>query len=97
MCRDKIKKLNRDLTELRRSHAELQADRDRSLKYNEELEKTLQSMKEINKELKQVDLVFCLFSPQQCGLTNCYVIRRKYHVKMTSLSSMATSRGRDWN
>jgi len=54
MCRDKIKKQNGDLTELRRSHAELLADRDRTLKYNEELEKTLQSIKEINRELKQV-------------------------------------------
>ena len=54
MCRDKIKKQNSDLAELRRSHAELLADRERGLKYNEELEKTLQSMKEINKELKQV-------------------------------------------
>ena len=58
MCRAKIKKQNCDLTELRRSHADLLADRDRSLKYNDELEKTIQSMKEINKELKHVMKIF---------------------------------------
>ena len=51
-----MKKQNSDLVELRRSHTELLADRERALKYNDELEKTIHSMKEINKELKQASL-----------------------------------------
>lgn len=54
MCRETIKKQNRDLVDLQRSHAEMQSDRERALRYNEELEKTLHSMKEVNHDLKQV-------------------------------------------
>ena len=70
MCRAKIKKQNCDLTELRRSHADLLADRDRSLKYNDEQEKTIQSMKEINKELKHVMKIFyTVVSPEHFFLS----------------------------
>jgi len=55
MSRDKLLKQGKDLADLRRSHAEMQQDRERAVRYNEELEKTLQSIKQINQDLKKVN------------------------------------------
>ena len=54
LCADRLDKEARDLDELRRAHEELNLDNGRTKRYNQEMEKTLKSIKDINQELKRV-------------------------------------------
>nr|XP_026695707.1 myosin-8 isoform X3 [Ciona intestinalis] len=54
ICQSELKKRNKDLIDLRRKYKDTSEDMMRVRKYNVELEKTVQTIKEINKDLKKV-------------------------------------------
>ena len=57
LCMDRLKKETRDLSDLSKAHEELRADNGRTKRYNEEMEKTLKSIKAINQDIKRVNSI----------------------------------------
>ncbi|XP_076815768.1 uncharacterized protein LOC143461781 isoform X2 [Clavelina lepadiformis] len=90
MCREKVRKQSKDLSELRKSYQEMQGDRERAITYNVELEKTVHSIKEINKGLKKAKIAY------EDDLTQLHADLAKTRLELTKVSDQNTSHLAHW-